>query len=177
MTPAPRTAHQQVLGKFATAFDRFFDGKGQPFIAPTDVVLSEHDVVQPDLFVVCDPGQIKETHVEGAPALVVEIASPATRNRDRVQKIRLYARAGVKEYWIVSPEDRAAELFLLNNGKYTLEQSLEAHETLASPSFPGLKIPLGKLFPPARPKLELAEENEPYGAAPRRKKPVRRPAK
>ena len=178
MSPAPRTSHQRISIKLASAFDRFFQGKRcQPFAAPTDVVLSEHDVVQPDLFVVCDPNQIKETHIEGAPALAVEILSPSTRSIDRVHKIRLYARAGVKEYWIISPEDGSAELFLLNNGKYTLEQSLEAHETLTSPSFPGLKIPLAKIFPPPAPKLELREDAEPYGAAPRKKKPARHPAK
>ena len=164
MSPAPGTVHQQVAGRLFVAIDRFFQGKRcQPFIAPTDVVLSEHDVVQPDLFVVCDPNQVKETHVAGAPALVVEIVSPSSRSHDRIAKTRLYARAGVKEYWIVSPDDRTAELFLLNNGKYTLEQLLEAPETLSSPSFPGLKIPLAKLFPPPKPKLELREDAEPYG--------------
>ena len=169
MTPAPRTSHQRIAGKIFVALDHFFAGKQcQPFVAPTDVVLSEYDVVQPDLLVVCDPEQIKETHIEGAPAMVVEILSPATRSRDRVQKTRLYARAGIKEYWIVSPDDAAVELFLLNNGKYTLELSAEFHETLVSPSFPGLEIPLCDIFPPPPPELEIRENSPPYGDVHRR---------
>ncbi len=171
MTPAPRPWHQATVLGLAGALRDFFKGKKcRPFVAPTDVKLSEYDVVQPDLFVVCDPAQIKSTHIEGAPALVVEVLSPSTLLHDRLLKMKLYAHFGVKELWLATPYPSSVELFLLANGKYVLEAAFAKTETLASPSFPGLAIPLAEVFdfpiPPEERIEEVRECAMPYGTTP-----------
>jgi Uma2 family endonuclease len=80
---------------------------------PTDVVLSDHDVVQPDVFVVCDERKISDQNIRGAPDLVVEVLSPATAGKDRWEKKHLYERAGVLEYILVDPDGQYVERFVL----------------------------------------------------------------
>jgi hypothetical protein len=82
------------------------------FLAPLDEVLSEHDIVVPDLLVVLSPQShiVSAKHVRGAPALVIEILSPGTRQRDTGLKRRLYRRVGVQEYWLVDPGARAVTI-------------------------------------------------------------------
>ncbi len=146
MSPAPSTRHQRIGGELYSQLSSFLKGKKcLPFISPVDVKLSEEDVVQPDLIVVCDPSKIKRTHIEGAPDLAVEITS--TRDsRDRVLKTALYAASGVKEYWIVTPFPSSVELLVLEGGRYVLHKAFGRADTLESPSFPGLAIPLAEVF-------------------------------
>jgi Uma2 family endonuclease len=120
MSPAPSTRHQRVAGNFYGVLYRLLAGKGcQPFMAPTDVRLSENDVVQPDILVVCDPGKITPSHIEGAPELVVEILSPGTSARDLREKKWLYQKSGVREYIVVDPLELYAQRFLLSSeGRY-----------------------------------------------------------
>ena len=96
--------------------------KCKVFIAPLDVKLSgeeddkkEFNVVQPDIMVVCDKEKIKERNILGAPDLVIEILSKSTAQHDRLTKLNLYQKFGVKEYWIVSPEEKNIWVFLLND--------------------------------------------------------------
>src|SRR5512143_3044614 len=113
MTPAPSTKHQTVAGKIYSRIERALSGKPcRPFIAPTDVRLSETDVVQPDILVVCDPAKITTTHIAGAPDLVVEILSPATSAPALRPKKALYARTGVREYVVVDPVEHYAIRFV-----------------------------------------------------------------
>ncbi len=89
MSPASSTQHQRVAGKLHAHFDRCLSGTGcTPFIAPTDVKLSEFDVVQPDILVVCDPAKITQSQIEGAPEVVVEVLSPTTSTKDLREKRR-----------------------------------------------------------------------------------------
>ena len=105
MSPAPGTDHQRI---------------GEVFDAPTDLQLSEFDIVQPDLLVTLKDrrSQITPTKIIGPPALVVEILSPSTRARDQLLKFDLYARVGVPEYWIVNPEEREVTCHQLESGEY-----------------------------------------------------------
>lgn len=87
MSPAPSTKHQKIALRLSAQLLQQLSGKPcQPFIAPTDVKLSEQDVVQPDFFVVCDPARITPGHIEGAPEVVIEVLSPATSCRDLREK-------------------------------------------------------------------------------------------
>ena len=108
VTPAPNGPHQRLVGRMFAALHAYFatGGGGEAFLSPFDVVLSNHDVVEPDLLVLLsDQGDIlTHQNVRGAPALVVEVLSPGTRKRDRTIKHRLYDRAGVREYWLVDPD-------------------------------------------------------------------------
>jgi Uma2 family endonuclease len=147
MNASPLTRHQIISGNlFGDLFPVFKKGPCTLFAAPMDVKLSNEDIVQPDLLVVCNPDQMKDTHIEGPPTLVVEIASPSTLRHDRVRKFSLYERCGVQEYWIVTPYPSLVEVFTLTDSGYRLHAGYEKEETLLSPAFPELKLPLEAIF-------------------------------
>ena len=114
VTASPSTRHQRVLTELLLELHVYLreQGTGRVFPAPCDVVLSEFDVVEPDLLVVTQAanGRITEANIQGAPDLVVEILSPSTKGRDRVLKLRLYEKFGVREYWIVDPVGESIEV-------------------------------------------------------------------
>jgi Uma2 family endonuclease len=165
MSPAPSLRHQTVVGRLHTAMARHFSsGTCSLFLAPVDVKLSDEDVVQPDLVVACDPGQLRGTHVEGAPSLVVEVISPSTHLHDRKHKIALYERYGVGEVWLVTPYPHAVEVFLFKDGAYRVAAVYGKEDTLTSPSFPKLRIPLRKVFDfPLEPgeRIQMVREGHP----------------
>jgi Uma2 family endonuclease len=147
MSPSPTSRHQQIVTEFSRQMANYFKGKPcRLLVSPMDVVLSEEDVVQPDLLVVCDPGRIKRTHISGAPTLAVEVLSDSSAFRDRMLKTRLYARAGVKEFWIVTPWPSMVEVFVLRGERYELREVLGKGQTLVSPSFPEVPIMLSDVF-------------------------------
>lgn len=118
-TPAPTPKHQQVVFNFGTLLKaQIRDKSRRTCIAPTDVVLSEHDVVQPDIFVVCGKKKITAENIQGAPDLVLEVLSPSTSIKDKRDKKALYKRFGVEEYIIVYPEDLFIERYRLMGRKY-----------------------------------------------------------
>lgn len=146
MSP-PMTRHQRIQADLLFALiTHFRKGPCQVFGAPTGVKLSEEDAVEPDILVVCDPTQIKPTHIEGPPKLVIEILSPSSTAHDRIRKNRLYARAGVAEYWIITPFPSVVEVFALDGETYRLRHALGKEDTLQSPAFPDLSIPLAHVF-------------------------------
>ena len=173
MAPAPATRHQIVTGELFGQLREFFAGKKcRPAISPVDVKLSQADVVQPDIVVVCDPRQIRPSHIEGAPAHVVEVLSPFTEVFDRGRKMDLYARSGVKEVWLVTPYPSLIEVFLLADGGYRRVHAYAVDESFESPSFPGLELNLPRLFdfqiaPGER--IDMVREGRPpYGRKPGR---------
>ena len=88
-----------------------------------DLYLSEDEYVIPDVMLICDRKQIKKNGYHGVPRLIVETLSPATALKDRTVKKDKYAQIGVDEYWIISPIERALEIYYLKDGKYVLEES------------------------------------------------------
>lgn len=165
MTPAPTTRHQRIVSELAFQLNSFFRGKRcQVFESPTDVVLSDEDVVQPDVLVVCDPARIKSTHIQGAPTLVVEVLSPSSETRDRRLKLPLYAGAGVQEFWIVTPWPHLVEVFVLDGASYRVAAVYEKKGELVSPTFPDLKVQLPDVFNfPLEPGEEPPVVREPPG--------------
>jgi Uma2 family endonuclease len=115
--------------------------------APTDVVLSPETVVQPDILFVSNErrGIITEPNVSGAPDLVVEILSPGTAERDRELKLNLYARYGVREYWIVDPEDETVEVMELGP-EGPLDVRRYDAGSVESRLLPGLSVTLDDIF-------------------------------
>ncbi|HCE42050.1 MAG TPA: Uma2 family endonuclease [Lentisphaeria bacterium] len=147
MSPGPTTRHQAILGALAREFLNYFHNKKcTTFLSPIDVKLSEEDVVQPDIVVVCNKNQIKETHIEGAPSLAVEIISPSSAMQDRMRKMHLYAEAGVKEYWIVTPYPLMVEIFLLEGKNYRIHKAFGRNDILAGGIFKNLRINLKEVF-------------------------------
>jgi Uma2 family endonuclease len=170
MSPSPGSRHQAIsVALTGGLFPFFVKGPCRLFAAPMDVRLSEEDVVQPDLLVVCDPSQIKPTHIEGPPRLAVEILSPHSHVQDRHRKTALYARCGVQEYWIVTPFPSLVELFVLADGGYRLWRTFARTDSLASPTFPALSLPLETIFdfplePAEQELLRVKEAPAPYSA-------------
>ena len=147
MTPAPAPRHQRIQKKLCRLLDEYLEGKPCEVLpAPIDVKLSMHDIVQPDLVVVCKREQITRTHIEGAPSLVVEILSDSTALHDRTRKLRLYARSGVKEVWLVTPYPWLIEVLRLDGASYRVAGTYTKTDKLASPTFPDMVMDLGKVF-------------------------------
>jgi Uma2 family endonuclease len=150
LTPSPRTWHQRVSLNLTIALVEHVreHDLGEVLEAPCDVVLSETDVVQPDiLFIRKDRLDIiGEKFVSSAPDLLVEILSPGTKTRDRKLKFRLYARFGVRELWIVDAPERSVEVYVNAGGRFRLGERYSFRKTLYSKILPRLRIPLASIF-------------------------------
>ncbi len=150
MTPAPTPYHQQVAFYLARALSNHVEAErfGRVVIAPCDVVLSPTDIVQPDILFIASTrlSIIGEKYVSQAPDLVVEVLSPATADRDQDFKKKLYARFGVREFWLADPDKKTVEV-LVNTGEGFRRQSLFGiGQSLFSPLLPGLEIPIAEVF-------------------------------
>jgi len=143
VTPAPGVRHQRVILPLGSRLYEHVraQGLGEVLVAPTDCVLSNVSVVQPDiLFVATDrKAIISERGIEGAPTLVVEVLSPSTARLDRDRKMKLYAEHGVPYYWIVDPETRSVEAYTLTGTAYALAGRVIG-EPAALPPFSDLTI-------------------------------------
>ncbi|MFQ5638686.1 MAG: Uma2 family endonuclease [bacterium] len=151
MTPSPLTVHQYILTNLGLEIGNHVtqNNSGRIFWAPLDVLLSPYDIVQPDILFISNKNKniITEKNIQGAPDLVVEILSSSTKERDLGMKKKLYARSGVREYWIIDPEEQKIEVFSLSNHDYKLLKAYQKNQLLSSSVLPGLSIPLSKIFP------------------------------
>lgn len=126
MMSAPLRFHQDISGRFYIRLGNYLEGKKcRVYSAPFSVRLFEKEgdrpedvdtIVEPDISVICDPNKLDKYGCRGAPDLVVEILSPSNQRHDRFVKFLLYQRAGVREYWIVDPEEKSVQVFLLKDG-------------------------------------------------------------
>lgn len=150
VVPAPNVAHQEISKRLHRVLVEWVEdqGLGLVYYAPLDVVLSEHNVVQPDLLYVSRErrGIIKEANIWGVPDLVVEILSPSTTQWDRVNKRQVYERFGVRELWFVDPVGRSIEVAARNETKLETLQVYLPGTALQSLILPGLALSLDKLF-------------------------------
>ena len=122
MSPRPRPAHNRVLTRIAHIFEGYLEGKPCiPYSDGVDVYLDEKNHFIPDVMIVCNHDIIHEDGIYGAPDLVVEVLSPSTTNYDRGAKLETYGRAGVREYWLVSPLARTVEVYLNHDGALTFD--------------------------------------------------------
>lgn len=128
MSPAPRRLHQKVSGNIFAKIHNYLENKPcEVYDAPFDVRLpltkegSDFDidtVVQPDIVVICDKSKLDDAGCIGAPDIVIEIISESTASKDLKIKFNLYEKSGVKEYWIVFPDEKVIQIFKLKNGEY-----------------------------------------------------------
>ncbi len=149
--PSPNVMHQRVLRRLIRLLEDYFseiDPEGEVFFAPLDVTFQEITVVQPDLLYISGKQKklVEETRIDGPPNLVVEIISPSTSRKDRIQKRNIYQKAGVQHYWLVHPEERTLECFALRDGVYSLVASGMDKDVVEHPDFPGLTIFLETLW-------------------------------
>ena len=161
MTPAPNFGHQRIVLRIGYLLEAALRGhRCVPCVAPVDVVLSDHTVVQPDVFVVCDRSKIRPAGVFGAPDLVVEVLSPSTGLKDRRTKRALYERHGVREYLLVDPDARYAErLHLEADGAYGRGDLFGPDEVVVLESLGGLELRLAEVFEVGLPKGEEERES------------------
>ena len=117
---APTQRHQEItlgIGADIRAFIRSRGGACRVLISPFDVRLNEHNVVQPDVLVVCDPEKLDGKRCNGAPDWVVEVLS-TNRSDDMIDKLGLYAANGVREYWIVDPFTERTLVYFFEKNNY-----------------------------------------------------------
>jgi Uma2 family endonuclease len=154
VTPSSNLRHQELVGRLHVAIFNFLTTRrhlGRVFLARLDVVMSDYDVVEPDLLFVAGDQQdiLTAANVQGPPALVVEVLSPSTRRRDEGIKQRLFDQKGVREYWLVDPKNcRVSVCRRCEDGSFPVVSTLSAavDEHLDTPLLPGFKLSVSELF-------------------------------
>lgn len=149
--PAPSAKHQAAVRNLAFLFMLHLrvSPAGRIYFAPLDVILPRLATpVQPDLVFVAEErrGLVQEQLIEGAPDLVAEVLSPSNWLDDRRTKFEVYAEAGVREYWILDPRERAVEVYVLRNGAYQLLDRFEAGAAVRSVALPGFSPSVDEIF-------------------------------
>jgi Uma2 family endonuclease len=162
MSPAPSRRHQGVAVELSRQIANFLTDKPcEVYFAPFDVRLPEAStedmrhvdddeittVVQPDIAVICDPDKLDDRGCLGAPDFIVEILSPGTAAKDQIQKVALYEKNGIKEYWIIHPIDKLVIVRVLGeHGKYGIPAIYEGKGKLQVKTLPELEIDLDAIF-------------------------------
>ena len=153
----PSTVPQKISGELFRQLTNFLEGKKcEVFSAPFGVRLFEKDgdspenvdtMVEPDISVICDRDKLDRHGCKGAPDLIVEILSPSTQRRDRLIKLELYQRAGVREYWLVSPEEQTVQVLLFTNGLLLPRELYKKGDIAKVNVLEGCFLELEKVFP------------------------------
>jgi Uma2 family endonuclease len=150
VTPAPTPQHQIISMNLVGALLAHAKAAGGLLLAaPLDVILADTSIVQPDLvYLTADQrGRVSRRGIEGLPTLAVEILSPSTKRIDRLTKPRLYARHRVPFLWLVDPDARTLEAFVLQGDRYALALKAAGTEPVAPPPFPSLALVPETLWP------------------------------
>jgi len=159
MSPAPSLEHAEASDNITFLLKTFVKknkGKCKVFSAPFAVRFPKQGetaddkidtVVQPDICVICDLSKLDKRGCCGAPDMIVEVLSPSTSKKDFTEKFSLYERSGVKEYWIVHPEVKAVNVFLLQEtGKYNEVPPYEWGGKIPVHIFDNYQIDLDDIF-------------------------------
>jgi Uma2 family endonuclease len=150
VTPSPFGIHQRILQKLLLSFHRYLEKNpaGEIFISPLDVIFQEDTILQPDLiYIANENSHILSDWVRGVPDLVAEVVSKHSTTRDTVEKKALYEKFGVKEYWVVFPENACIEVFTLVDGKFEIHSASDiGDEKVVSKLLPGLEIDAKAFF-------------------------------
>ncbi|MDL2305570.1 Uma2 family endonuclease [Bacteroides sp. OttesenSCG-928-D19] len=161
MSPAPTLTHAQVSGNVFVSFRSYIKknkGKCKAFTAPFDVRLPNskeaaddkiYTVVQPDICIICDESKLDMRGCLGAPDMIVEILSPSTQKYDLNDKFNIYEASGVKEYWVISPKEKAVNVFILqDDGRYDKGSVYElgGKEDVPVQTLQGLTLTLNEIF-------------------------------
>jgi Uma2 family endonuclease len=153
VTPSPNTKHQRVVGTLFGVIWTHLQANplGEVFVAPFDVVMSDHDIVEPDVLYMSNARRsevLTPVHVRGVPELVIEVASKGTRKRDETIKRRLYERMGVSEYWVVDPAVEVMRVYRHDGHGFgrPIALSREANDIVQTPLLPGFHLPVSRVF-------------------------------
>jgi Uma2 family endonuclease len=161
MSPAPNKRHQRISSKLHIGIGSYLQSckkNCELFAAPFDVRLLDnkqsknsdkdiYTVVQPDLCIICDESKLDDKGCIGAPDVIIEILSPGNNKKEMKIKYELYQENGVKEYWIVVPQEQFIQQFALNSqGKYELVKIYTDEDMLTTPLFPDLHVNLSSVL-------------------------------
>jgi len=150
MTPSPVTYHQWISKNLEYELESFVrkTKTGRVFYAPYDVHLDDENVLQPDILFVSNERLdiIGEKNIKGAPDLVIEIISESTAYNDLVRKKKLYARFGVREYWIVDPGEKNVDAYQIKDMTFKHSRTFTQKDKLKSQILEGLSINLVDIF-------------------------------
>jgi len=157
MQAAPAPIHQEILMELSKQIAVYLTGNPcRIYPAPFCVRLPQGDekntrevknVVEPDISIICEKSKIDDKGCNGAPDMVIEIISPSSIKTDRVVKFNLYEKAGVKEYWIVEPDQKLVSVFQLQkNGRFSRPEMYTDEDSIMVSLFPDLVIDLGAVF-------------------------------
>ncbi len=152
---SPKRIHQRVSVKLASRLYTYLEGKQcQVYDAPFDVRFPKeskqdhkiHDVVQPDICVICDPEKLADRGCIGTPDLIVEILSPGNSKTELKHKFELYESNGVWEYWVIHPENQNLLIYTLSKGKYVPSPLLTSGDVVESVAVKGFRLDLEDFF-------------------------------
>lgn len=153
----PPRIHQEVRGKLGMQLFAYAMGKPcavynvplavRPFERDGDRPEDVDTLVEPDITVVCDQDKLDDMGCKGAPDLVMEVLSPSSQRHDRYTKFKLYQRAGVREYWLVDPDTKSVQVFLLEDGRYSAMDYGEVGDHVKVNVLEGCSIDLSLVFP------------------------------
>ncbi len=150
MNPSPTPNHQTISGNIELELRIFVNNNklGKVFDAPCDVHFDDENVMQPDIMFISKErlNIIGDKNIQAAPDLAIEIVSESSAYRDTERKKRLYAKFGVKEYWIVKPEEKTVEVYVLDNGAYRLTNAPKTANNVESPLLKGFEISFETIF-------------------------------
>jgi Uma2 family endonuclease len=157
MTPAPNLYHQDISGVVFTEIFIYLKGKPcKTYAAPFDVRLPRkadnvneqniYTVVQPDICVICDISKLDKQGCKGAPDIIIEILSPGNNQKELRNKYEVYEESGVKEYWIISPQDESFLKYTLVEGHYQPSRLMTIGDIITTPILPGFELSLETVF-------------------------------
>ena len=152
----PTRAHQHAVMELSAQLHDYLKGKKcrvypapfavRPFAQAGDSPEDTDTMVEPDITLVCDPDKLDDLGCKGAPDLVIEVLSPSTERHDRFVKFNLYERAGVREYWIVNPQSKTAQAFVLEEGRYAARDFGTAEDKMPVSVLTGCLLDLAPVF-------------------------------
>ena len=156
MMATPSRIHQKISMELSRQLANFLERKScEVYPAPFSVRLFEQDgdspenvdtAVEPDISVVCDRSKLDKHGCKGAPDMIIEILSPSTRRHDRLVKLNLYQRAGVREYWIADPDNKSVQVFTLESGALKIREDYGREDVAKVNVLDGCFIELSKVF-------------------------------
>lgn len=146
---SPSRIHQEVLIELSAAIHNYIKSKGgscRVYPTPFAVKLfnDSKNIVEPDISVICDPSKLTEKGCSGAPDWIVEIVSPSDPRRDYITKLNLYTNAGVREYWIVDPQNNEIHVYNMDNEIFTTK-TYSFNDTVKAGIYDDLFIDFSKL--------------------------------
>ncbi len=149
VTPSPKSRHQEIVVKLTSALYAYVSSHslGTVYVAPMDTIFDQYTVLQPDILFVSQErlAEVAKEWIEGPPDLVVEVLSPTSVDRYRRRKLAVYSQFGVREYWIVDPEDCAIDLYEPARKGTELVRRFSYRETFESPLL-GFKLDVATIF-------------------------------